>query len=228
MSNNKNTPNLEFSEKYDASHAKEYFDKHESGGFWRSMSNWRDHQIARKALKIAGNPKSVLDLPCGTGRFWDLLVEEQDRIIHVSDNSQDMIDTGLKYRPPEITKRISSSFQASAFDLPVDDNFVESVFCIRLIHHIGDPEDRLILLKELQRVTSSTVIISLWVDGNYKAWKRKRSDKKRREKHRYQNRFLIPVKTIEDEFNRAGLSVVARLDFIPYHSMWRTYVLKKS
>jgi ubiquinone/menaquinone biosynthesis C-methylase UbiE len=226
MSDNDTKTELEFSEKYDATHAKAYFDKHEHGGFWRGLSNWRDHQIARKALKIAGNPESVLDMPCGTGRFWDVLVEQPERIIHVSDNSQDMINTGLKYRPPEITKRITSSFQGSAFELPVDDDFVENVFCIRLIHHVGNAEDRLKLLKELHRVTSSTVIISLWVDGNFKAWKRKKHEAKRQD-HQYQNRFLIPVKTIEDEFNQVGLSIEARLDFIPYHSMWRTYVLKK-
>ncbi len=220
-------PEYEFSEKYNETHAKKYFDKHESGGFWRSLSNFREHQIVRKALKIAGDPKTLLDMPCGTGRFWDVLVEDPDRIIHVSDNSQDMINAGLKYRPEEIVKRIKSSFQGSAFDLPVEDNFVENVFCIRLIHHIGDHDDRLKLLTELQRVTSSTVIISLWVDGNFKAWKRKRHEAKRK-KHNYQNRFVIPVKTIEDEFKQAGFEIIDHLDFIPYHSMWRTYVLKKA
>ena len=219
-------PEYEFSQKYDETHAKEYFEKHKNGGFWRSLSNWRDHQIVRKALKIAGNPKSVLDMPCGTGRFWDVLAEDADRIIHVSDNSQDMINAGLRYRPQKIIKRIKSSFQGSAFSLPVEDNFVENVTCIRLIHHIGEHEDRLKLLAELRRVTSSTIIISLWVDGNYKAWKRKKQEAKRAS-HQYQNRFVIPVKTIEDEFKQVGLEVVARLDFIPYHSMWRTYVLKK-
>lgn len=117
---------LEFSEKYNAPHAKAYFDKHDAG-FWRSLSNWRDHQIARKALKIAGNPKSVLDMPCGTGRFWSLLAESPEREIHACDNSQDMINTGLKLRPKEVVKRITSSFQGSAFELSVDDGFVENI-----------------------------------------------------------------------------------------------------
>ena len=126
----------------------------------------------------------------------------------------------------KIIKRIQSSFQGSAFDLPVEDNFVENVFCIRLIPHIGEHEDRLKLLAELHRVSSSTVIISLWVDGNYKAWKRKKLEAKRVNKG-YQNRFVIPVKTIEEEFQQSGFEVIDQLDFIPYHSMWRTYVLKK-
>jgi len=215
---------LEFSKKYDQQHAERYFHKHDSG-FWRQLSTWRDRQVARKALKLAGNPKSVLDVPCGTGRFWGVLAEQPERIIHACDNSQHMINAGLKFRDPEVVERIQS-FQGSAFELSVDDELVETVFCIRLIHHMGVTEDRLKLLKELRRVTSSTVIISLWVDGNLQAWKRK---KKEAEKYKegYQNRFLIPAKTIESEFEKVGLQVEHRLDFIPYHSMWRTYVLRK-
>jgi len=218
-------PDLEFSQKYDETHAKYYFDKHEKE-FWRRLSNWRDHQIARKALKIAGHPKSVLDAPCGTGRFWDVLAEQPERIIHASDYSQNMIDAGLKYRPADLGKRISSSFQASAFSLPVADNFVECIFCIRFVHHLAKTEDRMTLLKEFHRVASDSVIISLWVDGNYKSWVRSRREKSR-DAHKYQNRLVIPAQRIEQEFTDNGFRVEARLDFIKYYHMWRTYVLKK-
>ena len=220
----KSVPELEFSEKYDAEHAKYYFEKHENG-FWRKLSNWRDHQIARKALRLAGNPKSVLDTPCGTGRFWDVLAEDAGRAIHASDYNQTMIDTGLANRAPEITSRIKA-FQASAFDLPVSDNFVECIFCIRFVHHLGNPEDRMKLLREFHRVSSDSVIVSLWVDGNLKATARK-SLEQRRSKRSYQNRFVIPVETIEQEFAAAGFLIGARLDFLKYYHMWRTYVLRK-
>ncbi len=218
------TTKLEFSEKYSADHAKYYFDKHENE-FWRRLSNWRDHQVCAKALKIAGNPKSVLDMPCGTGRFWDLLTEDSERKLWACDNSQDMIDAGLKYRPQEIAKRFQT-FQGSAFELPVEDNLVESIFCIRLFHHIGESEDRLKILSEMARVSSDTVILSLWVDGNFKSWKRSRSEAKRKRKG-YQNRFVIPRAVIEREFEQAGFSIEARLDFAKYFALWRTYVLKK-
>lgn len=217
--------NLEFSEKYTAQHAERYFNKHNSG-FWRTLSTWRDRQVARKALKLAGDPKTVLDLPCGTGRFWGVLTELPDRVIYAADNSQDMINTGLTLRDPEIVSRITQSFQASAFDVPLEDNSVECVLCIRLIHHMGETEDRIRLLEELNRVTSSSIIISLWVDGNLQAWKRKKREKNKI-RTIYQNRFLIPAKTIENEFSQCGLQIKHRLDFTKYHSMWRTYVLHK-
>ena len=221
---NEDVPTLEFSSKYDKSHALEYFEKY-NRGMARKLSNLRDHQIGRKALALAGNPLSVLDVPCGTGRFWDLLAEEPRRKIYASDNSQDMLNMGLEFRAPEITSRVES-FRASAFELPLEDNFVETVFCIRLIHHMGAKEDRQRLLQEFHRVCSKSVIISLWVDGNFKGWKRKRSES-RRANHSYQNRFVFPAKSIEKEFNKAGFRISAKLDSIPWYSMWRTYILQK-
>ena len=67
--NEKSSPQLAFSEKYTAEHAEKYFSKHQQG-FWRTLSTRRETAIARQALKMAGNPTLVLDLPSGTGRFW--------------------------------------------------------------------------------------------------------------------------------------------------------------
>src|SRR5688572_32770642 len=75
---------LAFSQKYDARHARRYFDKHQRG-FWRRLNTWRETGMARRALAIAGNPSSVLDLPCGTGRFWKLLAEKPQRKIYAAD-----------------------------------------------------------------------------------------------------------------------------------------------
>lgn len=215
---------LAFSQKYDNAHAINYFTKH-NDGFWRCLSNWRDHRVARSALKIAGKTDSILDMPCGTGRFWGLLAEDPERVIHAADFSENMIDIGMKRRDRDIVQRINA-FQGSAFELPVEDGFVDSVFCIRLIHHVGKSEDRIKLLKELARVSRSTVIISLWVDGNFKSWKRKKLEAKRRE-HQYQNRFIIPAESFEKEALQAGFSIKTHIDFLPMFSMWRTYVLEK-
>ncbi len=216
---------LEFSNKYDAKHAKQYFLKHDDG-FWRQLSNWRDHHVAKKALKLAGSPKSVLDMPCGTGRFWQLLAADPDRKIHAVDYSENMINMGLQYRPKDIVQRIEAQ-QGSAFDLPFANDFVETVFCIRLIHHIGESQHRVKLLRELKRVSRSSVIISLWVDGNYKASRRKNLEA-RRSKKEYQNRFVISAEKFEAEAQQVGLNIKDHIDFLPGFSMWRTYVLEKS
>ena len=219
---------LAFSDKYDQAHAQQYLEKHQTG-LARKLSDYRDQQLARRALSLAGEPNLVLDLPCGAGRFWSTLAKQPNRIILAADNSADMLNTALLGQPAHITERVRT-FQTSAFAINLPDNAVDNIFCMRLLHHIEKAEHRLAMLREFHRTTRDTVIISLWVDGNYKAWRRRALEKKRlRKDPRYtsQNRFVIPAKTAEQEFKQAGFTIQTHLDFIPCYSMWRVYVLRK-
>lgn len=215
---------LEFSNKYTKEHAVRYFNKHQQG-LGRRFSTWREIQLARKALKTAGNPQSVLDLPCGAGRFWELLTEDPHRTLYAADNSEHMVEVAKTLQPPAIATRFDA-FQSSAFNIKLEDNAVDCIFCIRLLHHIGEHEHRLAILKEFHRVTKDTVILSLWVDGNFKAWRRGKSEATG--SHVQNNRFLIPRATIEAEFKEAGFSIVNYHDFLPKYAMWRVYVLRKN
>lgn len=206
---------------YDQQHAERYFRKHQTG-FWRRLSNWREQGMARKALHLAGDPASVLDLPCGTGRFWTVLAENTERQIFGADDSLEMINVGLVMLPQEVTRRLET-FQCSAFSIPKPDNFVENVFCMRLLHHIGDKQDRLDLFREFARVASRSVIFSLWVDGNYKAWRRHRREQRPRRREDW-NRFVIDRATIEAECAKSGLEISGHIDFLKYYAMWRIYV----
>ena len=219
---------LEFSRKYNQQHAQKYLQKHQDN-LSRRLSHRRDEQLARKALKLAGDPGLVLDLPCGAGRFWPLLAEKPNRVIIGADNSADMLATACKAQPADVVKRVQP-LQTSAFAINLPDNAVDSIFCMRLLHHVGDAAHRLTLLREFQRVTRDSVIISLWVDGNFKAWKRKRSEQKRSREggqEGYQNRFVLPVATVEAEFEQAGFRIQERMDFLPMYAMWRVYLLRK-
>lgn len=215
---------LEFSEKYTDEHARQYYHKHNTG-FWRRLSNLREIAMARKALRLAGNPTEVLDLPSGTGRFWEMLAEKPDRKLLAADYNQSMLNVALEQRPKAVASRFET-FQASAFDIPKPDNFVESIFCSRLLHHVGEREDRMKMFREFHRVSRDTVLISLWVDGNLKARKRLAREKARAKKA-YQNRFVQPRKMIEAEMKEAGFEIVGHVDFIKYYAMWRMYVLRK-
>ena len=186
---------LEFSGKYNAEHSRRYFYKHNQG-LGRRFSNWCEQAMA----------------------------EQDDRRIFAADNSDDMLRLGLELRDKVITDRIEG-LVCSAFDIPKPDNFVENVFCMRLLHHIGQRKDRITMLKEFARVASVTVCISLWVDGNYKAMRRRQLEKTRA-KRKYQNRFIFLRKDIEAEFIEAGLKTIGHVDFLKYYSMWRTYVLR--
>jgi len=215
---------LEFSEKYDDEHAQRYLRKHKDG-LGRQLSHKRDLQLARTALKRVGEPGLVLDLPCGAGRFWPMLAEKSNRVIIGADNSASMVKIATQAQPAAVVERVRP-LQTSAFDIALPDNSVDSIFCMRLLHHIGEAEHRLAILREFQRVTRDSVILSLWVDGNFKAWKRKRAEKERAQEG-YQNRFVLPAATVEAEFEQAGFRVQEHLDFIPLYAMWRVYILRK-
>lgn len=215
---------LKFSTKYTLTHAAQYHRKHRET-LGRRLSNWREHQIAARALALAGDPATVLDLPCGTGRFWGLLARRDDRVILAADNSSAMLATAREVSPPDLWSRIKA-FQCSAFDIQLEDASVDHIFCMRLLHHITRSEDRLAILKEFHRVTRDTVALSLWIDGNYKAIRRRKLEARRRRRN-YQNRIVLERQVVENEFSAGGFEVAGRLDFLKYYSMWRVYVLKK-
>ena len=219
---------LDFSRKYDFEHAQQYLHKHQDG-LSRRLSHWRDVQVARRALQMADQPNLVLDLPCGAGRFWPMLCEQPNRVIFAADNSADMLATARAAQAPEVVARVTS-FRTSAFAIDLGANAVDCIFCIRLLHHIESSEHRLAILREFHRVSRDTVIVSLWVDGNYKAWKRRRLEARRAAQGRAtenQNRFVVARSTVEEEFRQAGFAILGHLDFLPGYAMWRTYVLRK-
>jgi len=219
---------LAFSQKYDDEHSRRYLAKHRKG-FARRLSNWRDQQMARNALRAAGDPVVVLDIPCGAGRFWPMLAEKPGREILAADNSRSMVDVATRSQPPAVVARVKA-FQSSAFAIDLPDESVDCVFCMRLMHHVADPGHRLAMLREFRRVTRQTVIVSLWVDGNLQAWRRKRLEARRArqgEADKNRNRFIVERATIEREFAQAGFRILARADFIPSYSMWRVYTLKR-
>lgn len=220
----RNVPELEFSRKYRDKHARAYYHKH-TDGFWRKLSNWREIRIARKALKLAGNPRTILDLPSGTGRFWPMLTEDDARKLYAADSSQSMLDVALE-KHPQPESRCIETFLASAFDIPRPDNFVECLFSMRLLHHVGEREHRMKILPEFHRVTSATVVVSLWMDGNYKAHRRARLER-RRHSESFQNRFVQTRDEIETEIREAGFEIVGHVDFLKYFAMWRIYILRK-
>ena len=235
--NKKNTSEeygLEFSDKYSKSKANDYYIKHRNS-IGRRLSDWWEHRMARKALAIAGSPRVILDLPCGAGRFWDLLAEDPERELYAADNSAGMVKVAGESHPPEIRNRFNL-FQTSAFNIDLPDDSVDSIFCMRLLHHVGEPADRLRIYSEFHRVARESVCLSLWVDGNIKAMRRRKLDadrasgkkpRKRKRSKSFQNRFVQQKKVVEQEFAEAGFNIAGKVDFLPGYSMWRTYVLKK-
>jgi ubiquinone/menaquinone biosynthesis C-methylase UbiE len=215
---------LPFSLKYDTTHCQAYFDKHQASAS-RRVSNYLEQRMANKALQLTTNVSSCLDLPCGTGRFWDRLFLSGVQDLIAADYSQNMLNLAARVRPLEQVKK-TKLLKTSAFAIDLPDQSVDLLFCMRLLHHIGMPEDRSTILKEFSRVTRGEILVSLWVDGNLQASRRKKQEAKR-VRTSYQNRFILPADQFEAEVTSgAGLEIVGHVDLLPGISMWRTYVLR--
>jgi len=217
-------PQLPFSDKYDLAHARAYEEKHHTG-LRRRLTTWREIQLARRALRLAGNPESVLDMPCGAGRFWPMLAEQPKRRLLAGDRSPAMLEIARGAADPALLARVESLLPLDAFALDLPDQAVEHVLCMRLLHHIASPADRARILGELHRVARSGVTVSLWVDGNLQARRRQQLDARR--KRTDVNRLVVPRAIIEAEFAQAGFRIRRHLDVLPGLSMWRLYLLDK-
>lgn len=218
---------LKFSEKYDEQHAQQYLHKHQDG-IARRLSHQRDEQLARRAWRWPGAwPGAGPAQRCRP--FLAAAGRKANRVIIGADNSAAMLQIACGSQPAEVVKRVRP-LQTSAFAIDLPDNAVDSIFCMRLFHHIGEAAHRKAILSEFQRVSRDSVIISLWVDGNIKAWRRKRLEARRNNGQAdgsYQNRFVLPAATVEQEFEAAGFRIQERMDFLPFYAMWRVYVLRK-
>lgn len=187
---------IEYAERCDREHARVCGDTRPPG-LRRRLASWRDQWLVRQALKVAGEPGLILDLACGSGRFWPVLAEHVNRVILASDNSQGMLDHACTHHPASLLKRVKT-FQGSAFSIGLSANAVDCIFCLELFRHVPSGEARLALLREFHRVSRDTVIVS-----------------------------VASRDRVEGEFREAGFKVLSYQEFLPGSSLWRVYVLRK-
>ena len=224
-----NKPKYDFSSSYTDEHAQEYFKKFRRG-LPRLIANLLEKYMVYRALKaISGKTSSILDYPCGTGRFWNTIGKFKFSKFYVADYNKSMISVGLNRRGKVVSK-ITDSFRDSIFKTILKTNFVDVIASIRFIHHISKSEDRIKVLKEYRRITKKYLIISLWTDGNYLAYRHKRKlIKKRKKDPAYQprDRVLIPQKQFLKEVELAGFKVEKRISMLPLYEKWNIFILKK-
>lgn len=209
---------LEFARRYDREHALVCLQSRPRG-LGRRLSIWRDDQLVRNALKVAGEPGLILDVACGAGRYWPVLAEHANRVILASDPSRDMLNHAQTHHPQNLLQRIKT-FQSSAFAIDLSANAVDCIFCMQLFQHIDSAEHRLAMLKEFHRVSRDTVIVAVRIDAYFKL--------RRRGAEAAQPRQLPGKAEIEAQFLQVGLRLLSHQDFLPGCARMRVYVLRKT
>ena len=226
---------MEFSNKYhEAQFPSRYATKH-GESLSRRLNNRREQQLLRRCLNLTERTertekdiaaqatlRSIADVGCGPGRFWGTLERTSAEALFALDISQPML-SHARSRHPEIEARFRLA-AGSITALPFADDAFDCVVAMRLLHHFGEPAERRQALAELARIARCYVVISLWTDGNFKAWRRRRLEARRTHRS-YQNRQVVARPTLSADFAAVGLHELGHFDLIPGYSQWRYYVL---
>lgn len=141
----------------DDAQAQKYAARFERGS--RARIDRREQRAVRKIFSSLPNCRSVLDVPCGAGRFAKTLGEGGRRVVG-ADSAFEILAHAQKRA---LRAEVRAGFmQGDASKLPFPDDAVDAVFCNRLLHHILRPEERSVILRELRRVSRRYVVVSFF------------------------------------------------------------------
>ena len=134
----------------------EDYDHHRWGSPALQRRNRRKWAAIRTALAGAEGVVTVLDLPCGTGRFTGSLAREGYRVVG-GDISFEMMRKALE-APDGRREGVLGYVQADAERLPFAEAAVDCVMSIRFLFHV-DPETRVRILREMKRVSRRWLVL---------------------------------------------------------------------
>lgn len=137
--------------------AKAYASRFERGG--RRRIDRREQTAVRRLFASLPDCQSVLDVPCGAGRFLAVLAEGS-RAVTEMDVSPEAVELA---RSRATDLGVEARFEVGdASQLPLPDNSVDAIFCNRLLHHLTKAPERAAILRELRRVSRRWVVVSFF------------------------------------------------------------------
>ena len=175
----------------------------------------------RAARGVPEGGAAVLDLPCGYGRFTDLLRAYAGRLV-ASDLSFEMVRRAVHRPGPAVaagTGRAAAGGGAAAAraersvgavanakqGLPFKADVFDVVFSVRFFHHVHDSLDRGRILGEFNRATAGWAIVSFYRMNGLHGLQRRL----RRKFHKSRTHIkMIEPGTFEKEAAAAGFEVV--------------------
>ena len=212
-------------DKYTPERARHY-EAHHRKSLRTTLTTWRERSLLARALKISGSPRRVVDLPCGTGRFWPAFEAAGVKELLAADNSDGMLSLATAMQPTmSIPVRV---FKTSVFAIDLPDADVEVMACMRFFHHLARSEDRLKALAEVRRVISGYAVISLWTNGCLQSMLSSKRKLKGERTEGYGKRTCIDGASFEQEVVASGFVIAGRWRLWPGLSMWTFYVLRKA
>ncbi len=113
--------------------------------------------FAQRLFEMVGSEAHIVDIPCGSGRFFNLFSKAKKLVL--ADYSISMLKVcEEKFGSPDNVRLV----QADISSIPLEDGWADLCFCMRLFHHIDNDKIRLIALQELSRVSRKFVALSFY------------------------------------------------------------------
>lgn len=151
-----NEPLYEGKVRYQAESVADVYDLGRFRSLKGRLTDRREKACVFRALKRADVRGPILDLPCGTGRLTEALLERGFRV-----TAADISDAMMKHAKRKTAKygsRVKFK-KADIENLLFPDNSFELILTLRLLHHIP-PHLHTRVLEQLHRKTRRWVIIS--------------------------------------------------------------------
>jgi SAM-dependent methyltransferase len=135
-------------ERYDARYAPTYDEE------WGVISPSHEATVLR-LLDLTPARGIVLDAPCGTGKYWPLILDAGYGLVGV-DHSAGMLEVAANKHPDVKTERLALQ------DLPYDAEF-DAVICVDAMENVG-PEDWPVVLERLRSAAKPGAYLYLTVE----------------------------------------------------------------
>jgi len=159
----------------------------------RNLSDFKYNEILKRTNfdKLDTRGKSILECGCGGGDDTEVLLKLPFSKVYAFDLSN-AIDRAQRYLGKNERLRL---FQASIFDIPVDDLSFDFVYCHRVLQHTPDPTRALIsIMKKVK-------------EGGYLFVHSYHASEKYLKNYKYKYRFItkrIPYKWVEFYVEKFG------------------------
>jgi len=191
-------------------------------GIDQKIINKKERKILKKIFgSIEGKNISILDVPCGYGRFSELLLKRSFNLTS-ADISFPMVLATRRYAP--FTNSNHHFLVGDIKHLPLKENSFDCIITIRLFQHILNSSIRCQILKELHRVAKKIVIISFYrynILHSIERWIRCRT------KNIKKRIIMLPLDDFVKELNSVGFKVLNLFPVMRYLHAHNIVLLQK-
>jgi ubiquinone/menaquinone biosynthesis C-methylase UbiE len=202
-----NSLGLQGNTNYDSA---KHYDQNRFSSIRMQRLDQQEKQFAHFVFNLVGTGASILDVPCGNGRFYDIFSQAKE--LTMADYSENMLKACKeKYNPGDHVRLIQSDIAA----LPLPDGSVDLAFCMRLFHHMKTDAIRSAALNELARVSRKYVALTFYNSHSLRYLRKRFLGKKI-------SGVYISFNPLNDIAKKAGLECVYRtpkMNFIEQQCM---------